>query len=89
MKGLLTRAGKLAEEGEALQQQLQSASVELASFRALAAHEAQTVPARLRGVHALRDKQWQREQELQQRYKLLLDEKDTFSRSASAAAPAG
>ena len=84
--GLLNRELKLNEQVAELTEKVQSAANDVVSFQTLSAREQRAGPARREAAHALVQAQLQREQNLQLKYKSLVDRKDRLQTIKAAAA---
>ena len=84
--GLVNRELKLNEQIVDLTEKAQAAANEVVSFQILSAREQHAGPARRAAAQALVKAQQDREQKLQQKYKDLLDKRDTLQNTKIAAA---
>ena len=84
--GLVNRELKLNEQILDLTEKVQAAANEVVSFQTLSAREQHAGPARRAAAKALVQAQQEREQKLQQKYKDLLDKRDTLHNIRIAAA---
>lgn len=90
IQGLQQRDVKLASQVADMAEQLQNAKIELVCFQALRAQEVRSAPERLERLHAAADEQQRRESDLQDKYKLLTQQRgdllDQLRHHAKAAA---
>lgn len=82
--GLVSRQDKLRKEAEEAWQKLREATTELECFRALHENEQRSAPDRIEALQALVAAQSQKEQDLQERFKALAEEREDLRRALQA-----